>query len=212
MTSRRLRLFGVLVPYGAVLVGLYLLRHAWAAILLYHVGILSTLLLNRQNVHPGLLFRGWNRGALLATLPVALLGGPALLILWPWLRSGEGLLAAWMQSHHLTGTGWIVFIIYFSLIHPLLEELHWRTLTARAALRPCRLDAAFAGYHVLVLLPLLRGYWLAIGFLLLLGASLFWRWSARRFGGHAVPLVTHAVADASIILFTALLLSGMPGR
>ena len=69
------------VPYLAVPIGLYVLNSAWAAILLYHAGILLVLLANSRG--RWLVFSGWNRAACLLGSLVCALGGPLIYILWP---------------------------------------------------------------------------------------------------------------------------------
>ena len=58
---------------------------------------------------------------------------------------------------------------------------------------------AFAGYHMLVLMSLLKSVWLGVGFVVLVGASACWTVLEDQ-RGRFVPYVTHAAADTSIIL------------
>jgi hypothetical protein len=190
---------GAAVPYAAVLAGLWWLRSAWVSILLYHAGILLLMAARRRWAAWRSLLRGVNGPALGAGVIVCALAGPAVCLLWPWLHLPDVALREWLPRYGLGGWSWIGFVIYFSILHPVLEEAHWRSLSP-SGLAFSWLDLAFAGYHVLVLALLLKGPWLFLAFAVLAGASWAWRAAAARFGGWAVPLWTHATADASVIL------------
>lgn len=190
---------GAAVPYLAVGIGLYLLHSAWASILLYHAGILACLAAGRRLSSWRGLLAGLNGPGLAVAGTVCALAGPAAYLLWPWIHVPEYPLRDWLARYGLEGWSWITLLVYFSTVHPVLEEMHWRTLSSAAA-RPSWMDAAFAGYHVLVLLLLLKGAWLLLVWAVLAAASWCWCRMAARFGGWAVPLLTHALADASVIL------------
>ena len=44
MKTAQLKLISVLVPYVAVIIGLYVLKNAWVAIGLYHFGLIAFLI------------------------------------------------------------------------------------------------------------------------------------------------------------------------
>ena len=56
------------------------------------------------------------------------------------------------------------------------------------------------GYHVLVLYQLLYWPWLFMVFGVLTGSSIFWRWASDKSGGYGLTILTHAAADAGVII------------
>ena len=84
-------------------------------------------------------------------------------------------------------------IPYFGLVHPLLEQMHWRPLRESTAWS----HPIFAGYHMLVLSSLLSWPWLLLCFVVLLTGSLFWRQVVRATSSLTVPVLSHVIADPS---------------
>jgi hypothetical protein len=194
------RAIGAALPYAAVLGGLYLLRSAWLSILLYHAGLLIWHFAAGRPLSPRELLDG-DRGRILAlTVASAALAGPALFLLWPLLPRGGVDLTVWLAARGLAGSSWLLFIPYFSLVHPFLEELHWRAIGRRVESPFHWSDAAFAGYHILVLATLIEPAWLLCLFALLAAVAALWRRLALRGGGFLPPLLAHVAADAGVIL------------
>ncbi|RMF00138.1 MAG: CPBP family intramembrane metalloprotease [Chloroflexi bacterium] len=200
MTSDKfIRQFAPLIPYLAVLVGLYIFSSAWLSILLYHAGIALALSV----------IRGWEPGKLpskltewLVLLPVvagSAAAGLVILTMWPVIKLVELSLSAELVALGLTGTVWTIFIFYYFTVNPILEEQFWRGYLGQNSLRPTLADVWFAGYHVLVLVRFARLPWVVASFLTLVAAAWFWRQLARRYGGLTFPILSHAAADAGII-------------
>ena len=125
-----------------------------------------------------------------------LITAPLIYFLWPvMVRDGVDL-AELVERWHLGGTAAVLFGLYSITVHPVLEESFWRGVL------PDRLagDLLFAGFHLLVLAPLVHAAWLPLVFGVLASAAWIWRWMARTFGGLAVPVVTHALADLGVVL------------
>jgi membrane protease YdiL (CAAX protease family) len=194
------------VPYAAVAIGLYAARSAWATILLYHVGIVLVLAATDWRRRLGLARSGWRGGVAALTAAGAVGGGVALYVLWPYIDATPQGLGRALSDFGLTGAGWLTFAIYYSTVHPFLEELFWRGDRAEGSGAPNWRDAAFAGYHVPVLRFFIGPAWIVISFVVLLLAAWLWRLAARRFGGLGVPLLSHAIADVSIITAATLLI------
>lgn len=201
-----INLLAALLPYVAVLFGMYLLHHAWIAILLYHAGIIAILVYRKPFGLWRTLFSGLKTPLLLPSLVVCLLTAPIIYFIWPWLAIADGILPEWLARYGLTGWTWLLLIPYFSIIHPVLEELHWRNMPSKKVTGLCLQDGLFAGYHVLVLFQLIDWPWLFLVFGVLAGSSFFWRWAAARLDGYALPLLTHAMADTAVIIAVWLLL------
>jgi hypothetical protein len=176
-------------PYLAVGVFWCLLHNAWLTILAYHAQILWW----ARGSSTGLRLRGSSRSWYLLILPAAL-AGPVLLILLPHISRME--LTPWLTSHGLSGSGLLLMIPYFGLVHPILEQVHWQPLRRQYPLS----HAFFAAYHVIVLWSLLELPWLIACFVILDGASLVWQRALGRTGGMLPVLISHMAADLGIVL------------
>jgi hypothetical protein len=117
--------------------------NAWLALLAYHAQIVlwnRTALRNLRLPKTGT--------ALFLALPT-IVAGPVLYVLLPYIMKTD--LSAWLDSYHLSGPALLLMIPYFGLVHPLLEQMHWHTLRKSFVWS----HPVFAGYHMLVLAPLL---------------------------------------------------------
>jgi len=188
------------VPYAAVAVGLYAARSAWAAILLYHIGIVAALSVSGWREPLRLAVSGWRPGSAAACAAVTAFAGTALYLLWPLVDATPDGLGVRLVEFGLGGTSWALFAAYYSTVHPFLEELFWRGNPRDGGKASIWRDAAFAGYHVPVLWFFIDPAWVVAVFVVLTAASWMWRWTSRRFGGLGVPLVSHAAADISIVV------------
>lgn len=202
-----MKLVAALVPYIAVLLGMKGLGSAWSAILFYHAGILIVMRSAKRCDDWKKLFSGKSSLLIPATI-VCAMAAPVIYFLWPWLGSPEMGIPEWLTKYGLTGIAWILLIPYFSLIHPILEEIHWRGLAPETMKPLCWQDLLFAGYHVLVLYELVYWPWLFLVFGILTGSSVFWRWAADRFDGYLLPVLSHAAADAGVLVGVIFLLRG----
>jgi membrane protease YdiL (CAAX protease family) len=187
-------------PYLAVIIGLYVLRNAWAAILLYHLAVIIFLIAG-PNISLGQILRsGWNPAASAASAAMTVLGGVMLYLLWPYVRLPDATLGEVLTNFGLGGTSWVLFVVYYSTVHPLIEELYWRGDALAYGAGPSWRDIAFGGYHFVVLVLFIKVPW-AIAVAVLLSAIAWgWRYAVRRYGGLGVPVVSHAVADLSIVM------------
>ncbi len=176
------------------------------SVLGYHLLILIGLALRR----PQYSWRPLGRKSLwIASALICLLAGPALYLLWPVIGKGDGRLLLWLSAHGLSGLSWMIFLPYFALVHPVLEELHWRGFTGGISQRIHWVDLAFAGYHVLVLYPLVQPAWLTLLFVILAASSAIWRHWSSMYRSVGLAVMTHTLADASVILATYFILKGL---
>jgi hypothetical protein len=195
-----MKLLAALGPYLAVLIGMHLFRSAWLAILLYHAGILAFLVCRRP---AGLWRRMWfgmKNPLLFPGLVVCAMAAPVVYFMWPWFAASETILPEWLATYGLAGRAWLLLIPYFSIVHPALEEVHWQAISPKRRKGLCWQDVLFAGYHVVALFQLIKAPWLFLVFTVLAGSSVFWRWAADRFGGYGLPILTHAAADAAVVV------------
>ena len=201
----RLKLISVLVPYIAVLVGLYVLKNGWVAIGLYHLGITVFLIA----AGGGLLKKvctGWNSVTAAVGIVMPLMVIPVIFIFWKYMRLENVPLNTTLANFGLNGTSWLLFMIYFSTVQPFLEELYWRGYLESDCRYFSWADLAFAGYHILVLVWFIKLPWLIIAFIALASAAHIWRYMAARLKGLIVPLLSHIIADITIIAVTCVLI------
>jgi membrane protease YdiL (CAAX protease family) len=188
------------IPYIAVLIGMYLFHSAWLAVLLYHAGIVAVLLYRKPTGLWRKIGSGYKARLLIPGMAICALAAPVVYFMWPWFAASEHILPSWLTAYGLDGWTWLLFIPYFSIVHPVLEEVHWRAISPTGFPIICREDLLFSGYHVLVLFQLVKAPGLVLVFAVLAGSSIFWRWTAQRLGGYALPILTHAVADAGVVI------------
>jgi hypothetical protein len=182
------------LPYAAILLGIYALHRAWIAVLVYQAGMLAVIVADPQR-------RAWRppvRPGWVATAVVVLgvLAGPAFAIAWPWLGVSDSLLPR-LAELGLGGAGWGWFLVSFSVINPVLEELFWRGGAGGGRVSRAG-DLLFAGYHVLVLalfLPTLRVF---VAFAMLWLAARLWRLVSARTGNLIASFISHEFAAVGI--------------
>ena len=200
-------------PILAVIVGIYGWESGWAAILIYHAGIGWAVLRN-----PGRLRAvQWSSHPVAVAVLVAagFLAGPVVLFGLPILTDagvGEELADA-LGRLGLEGTSLWLFVAYFVLVHPAVEELGWRVVLEARSVRLHHHDLEFAAYHLLVLHWILPGHWilLLVAFATLAGSAAFWRWCRDRHGMVAV-IACHAAADLAVLAASLWIAGKLPGH
>lgn len=181
----------LLAPYLAVIVFWCVLRNAWLSILAYHAQILFWSRRDLERVG-----RGWDtRLFLLFALP-CVLAGPAVYSLAPVMCTRMPI-SQWFRAFGLTGVGLTLMIPYFGVVHPLLEQAHWRGIRQHG----WAAHVAFGGYHVMVLMSLLPMTWTLFCFGVLWAASAAWHHvQCRTRSGLLVPCCAQVIADLGIVL------------
>ncbi len=204
--NTQLKLISMLVPYAAVLIGLYLFRNGLLAFGLYHIGMIAFLITHDRSNLLKKIRSGWNMPAALISAVACALIIPVIFLLWRYMQLESSSLKATLSGFRLYGVSWYIFMIYFCTVQPLLEELFWRGYLDSSHKYLSWPDLAFAGYHILVLAWFIKMPWLLLSFIILSMAAWGWRHIAHKFRGLAVPLFSHVVADISIITATNLLI------
>lgn len=207
--GRKWRFLAAAVPYAAVALGFGVAHNAWTALLFYHAGIIGFLVFAEPAGVLKAVRSGWKIPAAVCGGAAATLGGVMLLLLWPVAGTTDAGLAAKLSEFGLGRVSWVLFFVYYSTAHPLLEELHWRGVLYTDRKRPSWLDVAFGGYHVFVLSFFMKLPWALAAGALLVVVAWVWRTAVREYGGLGIPLVTHAAADLSIVLAASLLDTGL---
>lgn len=197
--GRTARCLSPLIPYAAVAIGMYGLHSAWAALGLYHAGMLAAIIVWKRGDGDGK-----KRGIRLSWTPLAAivfaLGGIALYILWPYLSPDGHPISARLAHYGVTGRAWTYLAAYFCIANSAIEELFWRWYLGTDSRRIVLNDLLFAGYHVLVLAVLVNPLWVAPVFVACAFAGWLWRMLRAAAGGLLVPILTHLVADVSIVI------------
>jgi len=166
------------------------------AILGYHIQILLWMLISRDDYQLGRVTKSFR-----LVLP-ALAAGVAAYFLLPYLIKIS--LEDWLIQFGLGNRSFYLMVGYFGLIHPFLEQRHWRPLCEKSFLG----HVLFAGYHVLVLVSLMPWYWVISGFLVLFMTSLYWSWLYRREENGLAGTLSHLFADFGMILAVLMLVYG----
>jgi len=199
MKTARIKLISVLVPYVAVLIGLWVLKNAWVAILLYHLGITMFLIAgDRKSLLKGVC-TGWNSTVAVLSVVMSVAIFPIIFFFWKYMQSESIPLNCTLENFGLHGTSWLLFMIYFSTVQPIVEEIYWRGYLECGHKCFSWADFAFAGYHIFVLAWFMKVPWLVTAFVVLLIAAYVWRGIVSKLEGLMVPLLSHVVADISII-------------
>ena len=193
-----------LLPYIAVLLGLFLLSSGWAALLLYQVGMVGCLLAWSPPLRRG---TGAGRRAPGVVLAGVLAGGLPVLVLWVPLGL-DRVAAVRLTALGLSGISLLACFGSLVLVHPVLEELFWRGALGSRRPGPAAEDVLFAGYHALVLMIFLPWPWVAASTAAIAVTGWWWRRLAAASGGLLLPVISHVAADLGILGAVLLRLTG----
>jgi membrane protease YdiL (CAAX protease family) len=192
------RIVAPVIPYIAVGIGLLLCHNAWLAMLGYHVLVLLWIYLSGADFSFQRVFKSRNYKIVLLAFVLGLAGGMLLYALWPVLGVSVDI-GRYAQSIGLNETTWPIFLAYFIIVNPVIEEYYWRGCLGSERRRPVLNDGWFAGYHVLVLAGKMAPVWLLVIFLTLAGAAWAWRQMNRLGGGLLPSLACHVAGDIMVI-------------
>ena len=186
-------LLKLLVPYFTVGIFWCIVQNGWLAILAYH----ALVLLWDRDAWKNL--RGSKpRQMLWLALPTVLVG-PLLYFVLPVVSHTD--LGTWLAEYKLTGWSLLLMIPYFGIIHPVMEQLHWAPLREKTPAA----HILFAGYHMLVLVSLLKMPWLIACFVTLTITSIVWQHLTRKSDSLTPAILSHILADLGIILTATLI-------
>jgi hypothetical protein len=192
-------------PYLAVWAGLFLFQNAWLAMFGLHIAILLVLASSRPNPPVTTLFTSRTIKWILLNTLLCGASGFALYYLLPWFVSSKNLTTQ-LSELGLNRFNLPIFIAYFSLLNPVVEEYFWRVSLGNETKGFYIGDLLYAGYHAIVLVnqvPILITL-LAMACLTFIGW--FWRQVRREDGGSLAPVLGHMAADLSVMLAVYLLI------
>ena len=186
-------------PYFAVWAGFFLFKSAWFSLVGFHAAILLTLAIARPNSPVNILFKSKHPKQIFASVLLSGAGGVGLYFLWDLFGIASDL-PIQLQSIGLNSSSWPIFIAYFVLVNPFIEEYFWRAYLGSDKRGFCIGDLIFAGYHVLILIN--KAHFLSIIFALtcITFIGWFWRQSRREDDGLLAAVLGHMAADLSILI------------
>jgi membrane protease YdiL (CAAX protease family) len=188
-----------LLPYLAVVIGVFWIHHALWALLSFHLAILLSLLLARSSVPVGVLFQSKDIRWVILSLFLCGGSGISLYFLWPYFGVTDNL-SRTVESFGLSSSTWPIFIAYFVLVNPLFEEYFWRGYLGSPTKRLYPSDFFYAGFHALVLLGNMPFGTILYSLIALTLAGWLWRQLARANGGLLAPVLGHMAADFTILM------------
>ena len=188
-----------IIPYMTIGIGLLVFHNAWLAILGYHIGMVAVILLSKTGTSIKRDFQDKRYWVLFITALAGAGGGILLYILWPLLSVPDDI-NSYIRSIGLNERIWPVFLTYFILINPLIEEYYWRGYLAGSAKGIALNDLLFSGYHMIVLAGQMETIWLIVVFFSLTIEAWFWRQMNRLNGGLLASTISHITADITVIM------------
>ncbi len=188
-----------MIPYLTVSLGLFVLHSAWAAMFGYHLGMVMILLLAGYKVDFKGIIRNRRPAVILLMMLFGLAGGVLMYLLWPYLNVPAAI-SDYLITIGLNQNNWPIFLGYFVLVGPALEEIYWRSYLGNTSKKPVVTDFLFAGYHIIVLAGKLALIWLPLILILLALGAWLWRQVNRLNGGLLPSIVSHFTADLAIML------------
>lgn len=191
--------FTPILPYLAVAVGVFWFQHALAALLGFHVAIILAVLLAGTTVPVSILLK--SKDVRWVILSVLLCGssGISLYFFWSYFEV-IGDISSHIESFGLTSVTWPLFITYFVLVNPLVEEYFWRGYLGSPTRYLHISDFFYAGFHGLILLGKIHPAAILYSLVVLVLAGWFWRQIARADGGLLAPVLGHMAADFTILM------------
>jgi len=187
------------LAYLAVGIGLFIFHSAWGALLGFHLAIIASLLIVRPNISIAILFKNENIKWILLSALLCGSSGITLYLLWSHFRVANDLRQQ-IESMGLTIANWPIFIAYFTLVNPLVEEYFWRGYLGDKTKSLHISDFLYAGFHGLILINKTGTFSILYALTLLVLTGWLWRQIARADGGLLAPVLGHMAADFTILM------------
>ena len=193
------RILPPIIPYITIGIGLLVFHNAWLAILGYHTGMVAVISLSKTGIAIKRAFQGNSYWISFITALAGAGGGILLYILLPLLSVPDDI-NSYIRSIGLNEQTWPMFLAYFILINPLIEEYYWRGCLGGDAKGIALNDLLFSGYHLIVLAGQMETIWLIVVFFGLTIGAWFWRQMNKLAGGLLASTISHITADITVIL------------
>ena len=186
-------------PYLAVWAGLFLFKNAWMTLVGFHIAILLTLLFLRPNLPINILFKSKYPKWILVSVLICSTSGIGLYFLWDLFGVASDL-PIQLKSLGLNVSSWPMFMTYFVLVNPFLEEYFWRGVLGSDIKQLYFMDVIFAGYHALILWGRVHPFSILFAVIILVSAGWLWRQISRQDDGVLAAVLGHMAADFSILM------------
>lgn len=188
-----------ILPYLAVGIGLFWIQNALFALLGFHFAIILSLLLARSSITVKILFKSNDLRWVILSIVLCGTSGIALYFFWSYFGIVSDL-PTHIESYDLTRSTWPLFITYFVLVNPLIEEYFWRGYLGSPTKGLYPSDFLYAGFHALILMNKMQTAAVIYSLIVLVLAGWFWRQLARVDGGLLASVLGHMVADFTILM------------
>jgi membrane protease YdiL (CAAX protease family) len=185
--------------YIAVALGLFISRHAWSALISFHLAILLSLFIAKPNIPVKILLASKSIKWILISILLCGSSGITLYFLWDKFGIAKDL-SAHVEALGLNQSSWVAFIAYFTFVNPWLEEYFWRGYLGSDTRNFHISDFLYAGFHGLILLNRVQSSMIVYSLAILILAGWFWRQMRRTDGGLLAPVLGHMAADFTILL------------
>jgi hypothetical protein len=207
-SSRIAKTLAPATPYLTIAGGLLLLHSAWVALVSYHLIAISVMLLSKHD--PGFRRVGQSTRLLMPAISTVLGASAGVILIGMWNVSGlDWVVPGYMRGSGLSGGAWTLFMVYFVIVNPWVEEFFWRDFLSNPGRCPILNDFLFSGYHLIVFAGLLNPLLLAVSFVVLAVTSWFWR-QANRLNGSLLPsIASHIAADLAVVMVVGIRLSAI---
>ena len=187
------------LAYLAVGLGTFVFHSAWGALLGFHAAIIVSLLITKPTVPKKILLTNNNPKWIFLSVLLCGASGMALYFLWDIFGFASDL-SGQVASLGLNASNWPVFIAYFALVNPWIEEYFWRGWLGSESKSLHTSDFLYAGFHGLILVNKVVTGSIVFGLSVLVVAGWFWRQVAREDGGLLAPVIGHMAADLTILV------------
>jgi membrane protease YdiL (CAAX protease family) len=191
--------FTAILPYLAVAIGLFWVRHAFLTLLGFHLAILFSLRLGKAAVPLDIFLKSKDVRWVILSILFCGSSGISLYFLWSYFGLTDDL-SGQMAALGLTRSTWTPFITYFVLVNPLLEEYFWRGFLGSPTRGLYPSDFLYAGFHGLILMNRIQPGAVLYSLAVLVLAGWFWRQLARANQGLLAPVLGHMAADLTLLV------------
>jgi membrane protease YdiL (CAAX protease family) len=188
-----------LAAYLAVGIGLFVFHSAWGALLGFHVAIILSLLIAKPNIPISILFQSKNVKWIFLSILLCGSSGVTLYLFWNSFGFTNDF-AEQIASLDLNASNWPMFIAYFALVNPFVEEYFWRGYLGDKTKNLHTSDFLYAGFHALILIGKVQTGSILFGVGTLVFAGWLWRQIVRKDEGLLAPVLGHMAADFTILM------------
>lgn len=193
----------IFLCYTVIISGLYFFHNAWISLLSYNTIMLIFIVSSKRYPDFKSIFSNNNFIIIITAIVISSLTVPIIYYLWNYVALDSQNLTLQLQDFQITNSNKLYFLLYFSIFHPVIEELFWR-ITVQNKYRLFSIyDFLFSIYHLLVLRFFIKSYLLIIVFIGLTAISLTWKILIHKYKQNLAVFLSHASADF-FIMFTVL--------